>query len=84
MLETKVVETRSQHAMVGVTQSPNANITITWVETVVAPIMDVVRRGVLIRSTTKLGSGSCGISTKRNLSWSSTLLTITYGVVGTP
>jgi hypothetical protein len=32
------------------------------VETVVAPNIDVVRRGVLIRSATKLGSGSSGVS----------------------
>jgi hypothetical protein len=52
------------------------------VEIVVAPNMDVVKRGILIRSTTKLSSGLGGVST-RNLSQSSTLPT-TIGVVGTP
>jgi len=33
------------------------------VETFVAPTMDVVRRGVLIGSTTKMGSGSGGVLT---------------------
>jgi hypothetical protein len=37
-------------------------------EIVVAPNINVVRRGVLIGSTTKLGSGSSGVSTVRNLS----------------
>jgi hypothetical protein len=51
---------------------------------VIEPNMDVVRRGVLIRSTTKLGSGLDGIWAKRNLSQSSTLLTLISKVVRTP
>jgi hypothetical protein len=46
--------------------------------------MDVVRKGVLIRSATKLGSGSNGISIGRKLNGSSTLPTITTRIVGTP
>jgi hypothetical protein len=34
---------------------------------VIAPNINVVRRGTLIRSITKLGSGSSGVSTIRNL-----------------
>jgi hypothetical protein len=37
-------------------------ITTTGVEIVVMPNMDVVKRGVLIRSVAKLGNGSNGIS----------------------
>jgi hypothetical protein len=54
------------------------------VETVVAPNIDVVRRGVLIGSATKLGNGSSGISVIRNLSRSLALPTTTTGVVGIP
>jgi hypothetical protein len=54
------------------------------VETVVAPNMDVVKRGVLIRSTRKFGNELGGMSAGRNLSQSSTLLIVTTGVVGTP
>jgi hypothetical protein len=42
-------------------------ITTTRVEKVVVPNMDVVRRGILIRSVAKLGSGSGGVSVGRNL-----------------
>jgi hypothetical protein len=37
-------------------------------ETIVALNIDVVRRGVLIESIAKLGSGSNGVSIGRNLS----------------
>ncbi len=46
--------------------------------------MDVVKRGVLIGSTTKMGSGSGGVLVGRKLSGSITLSTLTIGVVGTP
>jgi hypothetical protein len=42
-------------------------VTTTRVETIIAPNIYVVRRGILIGSATKLGSGLGGISTKRNL-----------------
>jgi len=54
------------------------------VETVVAPNIYVVTRGVLIGSTTKLGNELGGISTKKNLNQNTTLPIITIGVVGTP
>jgi hypothetical protein len=53
------------------------------VETVVAPNIYVVTRGVLIGSTTKLGNKLSGISTKKNLNQNTTLPIITIGVVGT-
>jgi hypothetical protein len=54
------------------------------VETVVVPSIDVVRRGVLIGSVAKLGSGSRGVSTLRNLNQSLALPTTTIGVVSIP
>jgi hypothetical protein len=53
-----------------ITKSLEVGITTTRVEMVVAPIMEVVRRGILIGSTTKLGSGSNGVSTRRKLNGS--------------
>ncbi len=52
-------------------------------EIVVAPNMNVLRRGVIIGLVTKLGSGSGGISARKNLSRNSTLPT-TSGIVRTP
>jgi hypothetical protein len=37
------------------------------VETIVTPNMDVVKRGILIGFVAKLGSGSGGVLTGRNL-----------------
>jgi hypothetical protein len=65
--EVAIVETRKQHAGVRVIQSLDVGITTTRVETIIAPNIYVVRRGVLIGSETKLGSGLGGVSTKRNL-----------------
>jgi hypothetical protein len=67
MSKTIVVETRKQHARIVVTQSLDVSITTIGVETVIVHNIDVVRRGVLIRSTIKLGSESYGASTIRNL-----------------
>ncbi len=67
-----------------VAQSLDVGITTTRIETFVAPSMDVVRRGVLIGSTTKMGNGLDGILAGRKLSGSTTLPTTTIGVVGTP
>jgi len=53
------------------------------VEIVVAPNIDVVRRGELIESVIKLGSRSNGVLAVRNLSQSLALPTIINGVVGT-
>jgi len=44
-----------------VTQSLDVGITTTRVETFVVPTMDVVRRGILTGSTTKMGSGLDGV-----------------------
>jgi hypothetical protein len=62
-----IIETWKQHVGIKVTQSLDACITTTRLETVVAPNIDVIKRGVLIRSTTKLGSKSGGVLTIRNL-----------------
>jgi hypothetical protein len=51
---------------------------------VVAPNMNVVIGGIVIKSTTKLGSGLGGVLVGRNLNQSSTLLITTIGVVGRP
>jgi hypothetical protein len=55
-----VVETRKQHAKIEVIQSLDVGIKTTRVETIIAPNIDVVKRGVLIGSITKLGSRSGG------------------------
>jgi hypothetical protein len=52
------------------------------VETIVAPSIDVVKKGVLIGCTTKLGSGSNGVLVGKNLNQSSTLLGVTTKIVG--
>jgi hypothetical protein len=83
MSEVVVVETRKQPACVGVIQSFDVGITTIRVEKVVAPNMDVVRRGVLIRFVAKLGRGLDGVSIGRNLSRSLALPTTTTRVVGT-
>jgi hypothetical protein len=46
--------------------------------------MDVVRKGVLIKSTAKLGSGLSGVSIGTKLNESTTLPTIITKVVRTP
>ncbi len=52
-------------------------------ETIVAPNMDVDRRGVLIGFAIKLGNGLGGIPARRNSSQSLTLLIAITRVVGT-
>jgi hypothetical protein len=52
-------------------------------EMMVAPSVNVVRGGILIGSTINLGSGSSGVSARRNLNWSSALPTVTTRVVET-
>jgi hypothetical protein len=56
-------------------------ITTTRVETFVAPTMDVVKRGVLIGSTTNMGSGLDGVLVRRKLNESTTLPIAIIGVV---
>jgi hypothetical protein len=58
---------KTQHVGVKVIQSLDVGITTTRVETIIAPNIYVVRRGILIGSAAKLGSGLGGVSTKKNL-----------------
>ncbi len=53
-------------------------------EMVVEPNINVVRGGILIEFATKLGNGSNGVSTRRNLSQSLALPTAIIKVVGIP
>ncbi len=50
-------------------------------ETIVVPNIDVITKGILIRSATKLGSRLSGVLARRNLSWSSELPTATTWIV---
>jgi hypothetical protein len=50
---------------------------------IVAPTMDVVKRGVLIGLATKLGNGLDGVSERKKLSGNLALPIATIGVVGT-
>jgi hypothetical protein len=59
------------------------DITTIEVETIILPTMDVIKRGILIRSIKQLGSGLGGVSTRRKLNGSTTLLITTIGVVKT-
>ncbi len=65
--KVEVLETRRQHVKIGVTESLDACITTTRVEMVVAPNINVVRKGILIGFIVRLGSGSSGVSARRNL-----------------
>jgi hypothetical protein len=82
VLETTIVE-RKQNVGLGVIQSFDAGIITIGVETVVAPNIYVVRRGILIGSATKLGNKSNEISVIRNLNPSSALPIITTRVFDT-
>jgi hypothetical protein len=84
MSEAVVVETQKQYVGVGVVQSLNVGITTTIVEMIVAPNINVVRRGILIGSVAKLGSELGGVSVRRNLSQSLALPVATTEVVGIP
>jgi hypothetical protein len=84
MSKVVVVETRKQHVGVGVTQSFGGGITTIGVEMVVAPNINVVRRGVQIGFATKLGNRLSGVSEVRNLSRSLALPVVTTGVASIP
>ncbi len=73
VLKAAIVETQRQHARIGVIHSLDEGITTTWVETVVVPNINVVRRWVLIGFTTKLGNELGGVLIGRNLNRSSVL-----------
>jgi hypothetical protein len=77
-----VVETQKQHVGVGVTRSLGVGITTTRVEMVVAPNINVVKRGILIGFVAKLGNGLGGVLAIRNLSQSLALLETTTRVIG--
>ncbi len=55
MLEMITIEAQRQPTKVIITQSLDVGIATTRVETIVAPIMDVVKKGVLIGCATKIG-----------------------------
>jgi hypothetical protein len=76
-----VVETWKQPIGVIVTKSLEVGITTKGVETVVAPIMGVVKRGILIGSIAKLGNGLGGVLARRKLNGNLALPTTTIGVV---
>jgi hypothetical protein len=78
-----VIETQKQLVGVVVTQSFDVGIITTGAKTVVAPTMDVVKRGVLIGSTTKLGNGSSGVLARKKSNGNTTLPITIIGVVGT-
>jgi hypothetical protein len=59
-------------------------MTTIGLESVVAPNINVVKKGVQIGSITKLGSKSCGVLVIRNLSQSSALPIVTTRVFGIP
>ncbi len=82
---SEVIVVKTQRELVGliITQSFDVGITPTWAETVVAPTMDVVKRGVLIGSTTKLGNGSNGVLARKKLNVNMTLPITIIRVVGT-
>jgi hypothetical protein len=65
--KAKVAKTRRQHARIRVIQSLDVGITTIGMEMVVAPNIDVVRKGVRIGFVTKLGNGSSGVPARRNM-----------------
>ncbi len=81
MSKAVVVEAQ-KHVGVKVIQSLNASITTTKVETVIMVNTYVVKKEVLIRFPTKLGSGSGGILIIKNLIQSLALPIATTRVVG--
>jgi len=84
VLEVVVVEIQRQLARIKVIQSPNAIMTTTGVETIIALSMNVIKGGIVIGSITNLGCGLGGVSVGRNLSRSSRLLATNTRVVRTP
>ncbi len=81
-----MVVTKTWRQLVGidVTQSLNTIITTTRVEMIVAPNMNVIKRGVIFGFATNLGHGSCEFLARRNLNRNSGLLVTKIGIVGTP
>jgi hypothetical protein len=79
-----VVKTWKQLVGIEVTQSYDAIITTIGVETIVAPNMNVVKRGIIIGSPTNLGHELGKFSSKRNLNKNLGPLVANTGVVATP
>ncbi len=69
-----IIETWKQHVGIRVIQSFDACIKTIGMETIVTLSINVIRRGVLIGSITKLGSGLGGVSIVRNLNYQQLLL----------
>jgi hypothetical protein len=84
VLEVTIFETQKQPTGIGVIQSLNTIVTSIGVETMFVPIMDIVRKGMVIGSATNLGRGLGGVLVKRNLKKSSKLSVVNTKVVGTP
>jgi hypothetical protein len=79
-----IVETQKQLIGVVITQSLDVDIITIWIETIVVLNINVVKRGIIIRFVTKLGSGLSVILARHNLSGNKTLSTTIIGVFGTP
>jgi hypothetical protein len=79
-----IAKTWKQLVGIDVTQSFNAIITTTKVETIIVPNMNVVKGGVVIGFATNLSHGSCDFLAIRNLNRNSGLLIVKIRVVGTP
>jgi hypothetical protein len=84
VFETTVVETWKQHIGIRVIQSFDVGITTIGVEMVVALNIIVVKREVLIGSTTKLGNWLSGVLGVKNLNQNLALPKATIRVVGKP
>jgi glycopeptide antibiotics resistance protein len=84
MLKAIVVEIQRQTIRIEVIQSLNAIISTTWVETILAPNINVVGSAILIGSATSLGRGLSRILAGKRLSKSSRLPKATTIVVVTP
>jgi hypothetical protein len=81
--EVAITEIKRQPIGIEVIQLLDDVIPTTGVETIVAPITNFVKGGVLIGSSKNLGHGLGGVSTGTNLN-RSLELPITIRVVGTP
>jgi hypothetical protein len=84
MSKVNVVEIWRQPIEINGIQLFNVIIPTTRVEITVAPNINSIRGGILIRSTMNLGHALEGVSGGRNLNKSSRLPITTTGVVGTP
>ncbi len=82
--EGSVIEIQRQFVGMEVNKSLNVVITTIGVEIVVAPNMNVIKGGILIRYISNLGHGFDEISTGKKLSRSLKILTTTIGIVQTP